>query len=72
MGDIVRIGAVGGQVETMTLRTIRLRDFDGTLHVFSLKGGTPQALPGFPFHTGLIDGINPNLSSEPTVPSSRP
>ena len=34
VGDIVKIGAVGGQVETMTLRTIRLRDFDGTLHVF--------------------------------------
>lgn len=34
IGDIVRIGDSGGQVEGMTLRTIRLRDFDGTLHVF--------------------------------------
>jgi moderate conductance mechanosensitive channel len=34
VGDNVKIGGVGGQVETMTLRTIRLRDFDGTLHVF--------------------------------------
>jgi small conductance mechanosensitive channel len=34
VGDTVRIGDFGGQVETMTLRTIRLRDFDGTLHVF--------------------------------------
>jgi moderate conductance mechanosensitive channel len=34
VGDIVRIGDSGGQVEEMTLRTIRLRDFDGTLHVF--------------------------------------
>jgi small-conductance mechanosensitive channel len=34
VGDNVRIGAVGGRVESMTLRTIRLRDFDGTLHVF--------------------------------------
>lgn len=34
VGDIVKIGTFGGQVETMTLRTIRLRDFDGTLHVF--------------------------------------
>jgi small conductance mechanosensitive channel len=33
VGDIVRIGESGGLVETMTLRTIRLRDFDGTLHV---------------------------------------
>lgn len=34
VGDIVRIGESGGLVEKMTLRTIRLRDFDGTLHVF--------------------------------------
>lgn len=33
VGDIARIGDSGGQVEAMTLRTIRLRDFDGTLHV---------------------------------------
>lgn len=34
VGDIVQIGGFGGQVEKMTLRTIRLRDFDGSLHVF--------------------------------------
>ncbi len=34
VGDIARIGDSGGQVEEMTLRTIRLRDFDGTLHVY--------------------------------------
>ncbi len=34
LGDTVRIGDVTGLVEEMTLRTIRLRDFDGTLHVF--------------------------------------
>jgi small conductance mechanosensitive channel len=34
VGDIVRIGNSGGLVEAMTLRTIRLRDFDGTLHIF--------------------------------------
>jgi small conductance mechanosensitive channel len=33
VGDIARIGDSAGLVETMTLRTIRLRDFDGTLHV---------------------------------------
>lgn len=33
VGDVVRIGDCGGLVERMTLRTIRLRDFDGTLHV---------------------------------------
>lgn len=34
VGDIVTIGGSGGLVEQMTLRTIRLRDFDGALHVF--------------------------------------
>jgi small conductance mechanosensitive channel len=34
VGDIIRIGDSGGLVEQMTLRTIRLRDFDGTVHVF--------------------------------------
>ncbi|MGE0740142.1 MAG: mechanosensitive ion channel family protein [Hyphomonadaceae bacterium] len=34
VGDIVGIGEFGGVVEEMSLRTIKLRDFDGTLHVF--------------------------------------
>jgi len=34
VGDSVKVGAFGGLVETMTLRTIRLRDVDGVLHVF--------------------------------------
>lgn len=34
VGDVIRIGDSGGLVEAMTLRTIRLRDFDGALHVF--------------------------------------
>jgi small conductance mechanosensitive channel len=33
-GDVVEIGGVVGTVEAMTLRTIRVRDFDGTLHIF--------------------------------------
>jgi small conductance mechanosensitive channel len=33
VGDVVLIGDSGGLVEATTLRTIRLRDFDGTLHV---------------------------------------
>jgi moderate conductance mechanosensitive channel len=34
VGDNVRIADAGGTVEAMTLRTIRLRDQDGTLHIF--------------------------------------
>lgn len=34
VGDIVMIGGFGGVVEEMSIRTIKLRDFDGTLHIF--------------------------------------
>jgi moderate conductance mechanosensitive channel len=34
IGDNVRIADAAGKVEAMTLRTIRLRDVDGTLHIF--------------------------------------
>lgn len=34
VGDNVQIGESSGTVEAMTLRTIRLRNMDGTLHVF--------------------------------------
>jgi len=34
IGDVVTIGEFGGVVEDMSLRTIKLRDFDGTLHIF--------------------------------------
>jgi small conductance mechanosensitive channel len=33
IGDVVRIGDAAGAVEGMSLRTIKLRDLDGTLHV---------------------------------------
>lgn len=34
VGDNVKIGDSSGAVETMTMRTIRLRDANGTLHIF--------------------------------------
>lgn len=34
VGDVVMIQDFGGVVEEMSLRTIKLRSFDGTLHVF--------------------------------------
>jgi hypothetical protein len=42
---------------------------DGSVHVFSVKSGTPAELLGFPFHVAPLDGLNPNLASEPSVPS---
>jgi small-conductance mechanosensitive channel len=34
VGDVVMIADFGGVVEEMSIRTIKLRDFDGTLHIF--------------------------------------
>ena len=34
IGDIVKIGNFSGTVEDMSLRTIKLRAYDGTLHIF--------------------------------------
>jgi small conductance mechanosensitive channel len=34
IGDVIAIREFGGVVEDMNIRTIKLRDFDGTLHIF--------------------------------------
>jgi small-conductance mechanosensitive channel len=34
VGDVVKIAEFSGSVEDMSLRTIKLRDFSGTLHIF--------------------------------------
>lgn len=34
VGDVIMIADFGGVVEEMSIRTIKLRDFDGTLHIF--------------------------------------
>ncbi|MCL4849667.1 MAG: mechanosensitive ion channel family protein, partial [Acidobacteria bacterium] len=34
VGDVASINGTGGMVESITLRTISLRDFSGTVHVF--------------------------------------
>lgn len=34
VGDVVMIADFGGVVEEMSIRTIKLRDFDGTVHIF--------------------------------------
>ena len=41
---------------------------DGTLHVYTMKGGVPAEAAGFPFRTVLIDGLNPAIT-DPLVPS---
>lgn len=34
IGDVIKIGDASGVVEDMSLRTIKLRSYDGTLHIF--------------------------------------
>jgi small conductance mechanosensitive channel len=34
VGDVIKIAEFSGSVESMSLRTIKLRDFNGTLHIF--------------------------------------
>lgn len=53
------------------VRDIVLGDSAGKLHVYNLRGGQPTEVSGFPYLTRVIDGLNKDLSSEPTVPSYR-
>lgn len=40
VGDVVNVGDKGGLVEGITIRTIRLRDFDGTVHTVPFSAVT--------------------------------
>lgn len=50
------------------LRDIVYPTSDGSVHAFTMRGGQPQELPGFPYLTRVIDGLNPDVT-EPGVPS---
>lgn len=41
---------------------------DGSLHVFTMRTGTPTELAGFPFRTDLVDGLNPAVR-DPNLPN---
>ena len=43
-------------------------DSGGNLHVLTMRNGTPEELPGFPYKSSIIDGLNKDLS-EPSIPS---
>ncbi|MDR3449691.1 MAG: mechanosensitive ion channel [Alphaproteobacteria bacterium] len=55
VGDVVKIGDFGGVVETISIRTIRLRDTDGTLHIlpFSEVSKISNMTRGFAY--ALVD-----------------
>lgn len=52
VGDVVNVGGKGGLVEAITLRTIRLRDYDGTVYVvpFSEVGVTSNLTKEFSYY----------------------
>jgi small conductance mechanosensitive channel len=52
VGDVVNVGGKGGLVEGITIRTIRLRDFDGTVHTvpFSVVTSISNMTKDFSFY----------------------
>jgi hypothetical protein len=51
------------------LRDIIVATSGGDIHVWSMKSHVPVEVPGFPYRTRPIDGLNPLLTTEPSVPS---
>ena len=51
------------------IREIVAPDSSGKVHVFTMRSGAPAEVTGFPYRTRRIDGLNTDLSSEPTIPS---
>ena len=50
------------------VRDIVVAASDGLVHVFTSKSGLPVEVAGFPARTLPIDGLNEQLTTEPTVP----
>ena len=51
------------------VRDIVAPDSSGKLHVLTMRSGAPIEVQGFPYRTKRIDGLDPQLASEPTIPS---
>lgn len=64
INDVIRIGEFSGAVEKMTLRTISLRDFDGSLHVVSNGSITSFSNRTLQFSYAVFD-INVDYTDDP-------
>jgi len=55
-GDVVTVGGVTGVVERLTVRSVRLRDLDGTTHIvpFSSVDTVSNFMRDFSYHVALI------------------
>src|SRR5688572_5770145 len=69
LGTSIEGSAKLADIDGDGVRDIVQPDTSGRLHVFTMKSGLPVEVPGFPYTTRVIDGLNKDLTSEPTVPS---
>jgi small conductance mechanosensitive channel len=55
-GDVVTLGGVTGTVEKLTIRSVRLRDIDGTAHMipFSTVDRVANFMRGYAYHVAAI------------------
>ena len=55
-GDVVTVAGVTGTVEGITIRSVRMRDLDGTTHIipFSSVDMVSNFMRGFSYHVSLI------------------
>ena len=55
-GDVVTVGGVTGVVERLTVRSVRLRDLDGTTHIvpFSAVDTVSNFMRDFSYHVAVI------------------
>lgn len=68
LGASMEAGAKLADIDGDGVRDIVAASSDGVVHVFSLKSGMPVEIPGFPYKTAILDGINPTVT-DPGVPS---
>src|SRR5262249_18801132 len=65
----IEAGAKLADIDGDRVRDVVVGTSDGLLHVYSMGTGLPVEAPGFPVSTRLVDGLNDQLTTEPTVPS---
>lgn len=55
-GDVVTVGGISGAVERLTVRSVRLRDVEGTTHIvpFSAVDTVSNFMRDFSYHVSLI------------------
>jgi hypothetical protein len=68
IGGSAESGAKLADINGDGVRDIVLTTNDGSVHVFSVKGGPPTEVAGFPYRLRPLDGLDPS-SPVPSLPS---